>query len=166
MAVIIYGWGGVWELLNVLKFCLPDSYVINFCLPWLLCYVICTPKYEKAAWRVTHFVTYFLQHVLSVGNCLLYARFYLKDNSNKILKISFSNYQIFKWFIIILKSHILSPDCFVRIGWTGSICQSGMCLFIHQAAYRDISGCILWLQAMGNGIYDLDGHIFTMYVKL
>ena len=50
------------------------------------------------AWRVRHFVTYFLQHVLSVGKCLLYVKFYSKEGSNK-----FSEDQILKWFIIILK---------------------------------------------------------------
>ena len=51
----IIGWrslfmGGVvvFDNPHVLKFCPHDFYVTKFCLHWLLCNVICTPKYEKA----------------------------------------------------------------------------------------------------------------------
>ena len=102
----------------------------------------------------------FLQHVLSVGNYLVYVRFSLKEDSNNIWKISFSDDQIFKWFIIILKPPFLSLDCFVvKTGWTRSICWSGMCLFIHQAALCDQAVHTSLWELKNNGLASMWSYI-------
>ena len=69
----------------------------------------------------------------------------------KLWKITFSEDQILKWFIIILKPPFISPDWFVvKIWWKGSICWSGMCLFIHQAALRDKAVHTSWWELKNN----------------
>ena len=90
---------------------------------WFLCYKILYsltfvqlkyPQVWKSSnqfydvWRVRHFVTYFLQHVLCVGKCLMYVKFYSKE-----YLFSFSN----KWPFLVNKTTKLlilkSKDYFI-----------------------------------------------------
>ena len=91
MAVIIYGWGGVFreapgtDISPTRFLCYKILYSLTFVqLKYPQVWKSSNQFYD--AWQVRHFVTYFLRHVLCVGKCLLYVKFYSKEYSNKILK--------------------------------------------------------------------------------